>query len=523
MPWFQAPQPLIPDLIARNGRWLANTPALIDGRIELTWAELDAATARAARGLAGLGIAPRDRVAVLMDSRFETAIAQFAILRAGAVAVPLNVSITDDTVARMCADAGCVAVVASDRHGARIETLRQSGAIRARVFIGCGPDSDSWIDLGRLMAEGDACAPAVAIAPDDECNIIYSSGTTAVPKGIVHTHACRMSWAYDAALALRYRAAGRTLLSLGMFSNITWVTMLATVLVGGTMVILRAFAPREALACIEQQRITHAAFVPLQLERLLAFPEHRAFSARSLEAVMCVGSPLAPHVKLGFAREFGCPLMEIYGLTEGLITVHQPEEIERKVQSVGKPVFGADIRILGEDDREVAPGETGEIVGRGRLIMAGYHGLESANREACWVDGDGRQWLRTGDLGRLDEEGYLYIVDRKKDMIISGGQNVYPTDIEMIMQTHPAVAEVAVFGVPSERWGETPLAAVVLRTGHSAETAELMEWTNARLGKQQRISGIVWRESLPRNPNGKVLKRELRREYSGFSAKGGAS
>jgi acyl-CoA synthetase (AMP-forming)/AMP-acid ligase II len=514
MAWFQAPAPLLPDLITQNGRWLSDRPALIDGAVTLTWQEFAASTARVANGLLGLGVGSGERVAVLMDSRVETVLTLCGIVRAGAVAVPLNVSVNDAAVAGMCADAACVGVFASGYHCARIDALRSSGAIRVRHFIGCDPPSEGWRDFHAFIAEQNTTAPAVRITPDDECNLIYSSGTTALPKGIVHTHACRMHWAYDAALALRYRDGCRTLFTLGLFSNISWVTMLSTILVGGTLALLRTFSPHEALAIIETDRITHGAFVPVQLERLLACPERRAFRTDSLETLMCCGSPLRPELKRGFAREFNCQLIELYGLTEGLMTILQPEDLERKILSVGKPVLGADIRILGEDDREVAPGETGEIVGCGRLVMAGYHASDAANRAATWVDSSGAQWLRTGDLGRIDAEGFLYIVDRKKDMILSGGQNIYPIDLESVMREHPAIAEVAVIGVASERWGETPLAVVVLNPGHTVGAAELMEWTNVRVGKQQRVSGVVWRESLPRNPNGKVLKRELRREYT---------
>jgi acyl-CoA synthetase (AMP-forming)/AMP-acid ligase II len=327
-----------------------------------------------------------------------------------------------------------------------------------------------------------------------------------------------MHWAYDCALALRYRGGCRTLLTLGLFSNISWVTMITTILVGGTLVLLRAFSARAALDVIELERITHGAFVPVQLERLLAYPERATFRTTSLETLMCCGSTLAADVKLGFAREFDCELIELYGLTEGVFTILEPEELERKVHSVGKPVLGAEIRLIGEDDQEAAPGEIGEIVGRGRLVMAGYHARDDANEEATWIDSAGVQWLRTGDLGRFDAEGFLYIVDRKKDMIISGGQNIYPTDIESVVRAHPMVAEVAVIGIASARWGETPLAVVVLQAGQSMPVAELLEWTNAAVGKQQRLSAVVLRESLPRNPNGKVLKRELRREYSSNAA-----
>jgi acyl-CoA synthetase (AMP-forming)/AMP-acid ligase II len=514
MSWFEAPAPLVPDLIAQNGRWLAERPALTDGAAVITWREFAAATARVANGLAALGVKPRERVAVLMDTRLETVIALFGIVRAGAVAVPLNVSINDAAIATMCADADCVAVFASGPHCARIDALRAAGALGAGLFIACEWRGEGWREFDAFIDAQSAAPPAAAIAPDDECNLIYSSGTTALPKGIIHTHACRMHWAYDAALALRYRNGCRTLFTLGLFSNISWVSMLSTILVGGTLVLLRAFGPREALALIEVERITHGGFVPLQLERLLGYPERGGFRVDSLETLMCCGSPLRAEVKRAFAHEFNCQLIELYGLTEGVFTILEPEDFERKIQSVGKPVLGSDIRILDENDRDVAPGETGEIVGRGRLVMAGYHARDEANREATWLDATGAQWLRTGDLGRLDAEKFLYIVDRKKDMILSGGQNIYPIDIESAILDHPAVAEAAVIGIPSERWGETPLAVVVLHPGCTLAAAELLEWTNGRVGKQQRISGVVWRESLPRNPNGKVLKRELRREYA---------
>jgi acyl-CoA synthetase (AMP-forming)/AMP-acid ligase II len=517
VPWFQEPRSLLPDLIAQNGRWLADRPALIAESGRLSWREFADATARVANGLASLGVRPRDRVAVLMDSRQETVLALFGIVRAGAVAVPLNPSISDPAVAAMCADAGCVAVFASAHQCSRIDLLRATGVLAARHFIGCDAPPEGWQDFNAYCAAQSAHAPDLPIAPSHECNLIYSSGTTASPKGIIHTHACRMHWAYDAALALRYRNGCRTLISLGLFSNITWVSMLATMLVGGTLVLLRSFDAEQALSVMETERVTHGAFVPVQLERLLASPRRHAFRSDCLETLMCCGSTLRAELKLGFAREFDCNLIELYGLTEGLMTILEPEDLESKVLSVGKPVLGADIRILGEDDREVEPGASGEIVGRGRLVMSGYHARDDANREATWVDPSGRQWLRTGDIGRIDEDGFLYLIDRKKDMILSGGQNIYPADIEAVIQAHPALADVAVIGIASERWGETPLAVVVLRPGHNLHTTELLEWTNARVGKQQRISGAVWRDSLPRNANGKVLKRELRREYASFN------
>jgi acyl-CoA synthetase (AMP-forming)/AMP-acid ligase II len=231
---------------------------------------------------------------------------------------------------------------------------------------------------------------------------------------------------------------------------------------------------------------------------------------------MCCGSPLPIDVKREFPRRFDCRLIELYGLTEGLCTVLAPEDFERKTESVGKPFLGTDLRIIGDDDREVPQGETGEIVGWGPLLMSGYHGNDVANGEATWTDAKHRRWLRTGDLGRLDADGFLYIVDRKKDMILSGAQNVYPADIEAVMRAHPGVADVAVVGVRSRRWGETPVAVVVPAPDAAVAEQSLVEWTNARVGRQQRIRGVVFRADLPRNANGKILKRELRNELAGL-------
>jgi acyl-CoA synthetase (AMP-forming)/AMP-acid ligase II len=512
MAWFQAPVPLLADLIVRNGRWLANRTALVDEGCRLTWREFDEATARVAHGLAALGVRQRERIAVLMDSRFETALVLFGIVRAGAVAVPLNVSVADAAVAGMCADAECSVVFASGSHCGRIDAMRAGGTLRCRHVIGCDAPAAGWIEFKDFVAGQPGTDPGVAIAADDVCNIIYSSGTTALPKGIVHTHACRMAWAYDCAIALQYRSDCRTLCSLGLFSNISWVSMLATTLVGGTIVLQRHFNARATLALIESERITHGAFVPVQLERLLNEPQRDRQRTDSLQALMCCGSPLAPDIKRGFVKAFHCHLIELYGLTEGVFTILAPEDFEQKLLSVGKPVLGSDIRILGEDDREVAPGEPGEIVGYSRVVMAGYLQREEDNLAATWIDEKGRQWLRTGDLGRLDSDGFLYIVDRKKDMILSGGQNIYPADIEVVMREHPAVADVAVVGVPSSQWGETPVAVVVPSHGQSLDATALREWTNARVGKQQRLHAVVARAELPRNPNGKILKRDLRRE-----------
>ncbi len=532
---YTVPERLIPDLIAQHGAWFGERPAVIEGERSLDWRGFDAATNRVGNALLGAGLVSGERVAVLAGNSIEMLLVLFGCGKAGISVVPLNVSISDAAVAGMLADCGARAIVASGAHVARIDALLAAGRLPATLLCiaigtpeaGCSARAAAgaraapgppWQDFDAFQARGAALRPPVGVSGASECNIIYSSGTTALPKGIVHSQLCRAYWAVDMALALRYHSGAVTLCSLGLYSNITWVSMLATLWVGGTLVIMPAFSAAGMVGHIERYRITHGSFAPVQLQRLLELPELARHDFGSLQAIMCCGSPLTPAVKRGTRDALGCQLIELYGLTEGIITTLAPEDFDRRLASVGKPVPGQELALLGEDGRLAPPGEAGEIIGCGRMIMEGYLNRPEATAEATWTGPDGRRWLRTGDIGRLDADGFLYIVDRRKDMILSGGQNIYPADIEIVLREHADVADVAVIGVPSARWGETPLAVVVPRAGAQPEPEALIAWTNARVGRQQRISGVVLRDELPRNPNGKVLKRELRAQLLGTSA-----
>ncbi len=516
MAWFSPKPLLVPDIIGQNVRYLGAKTAVVDGERSVTWSGFGDGTARIANACIDAGLEKGDRVVVLMKNSYEMAEAMFGVIRAGLVAVPLNVSITDAAIAGMIRNSGARAVIASDEHIGRVESLRDdvAEAIGER-FIGLDAQvGGGWIDYAAFRDAASAELPAIDIGPDDECNIIYSSGTTGLPKGIVHDHACREAWGSDMAVALRYHSGARTLVNLGLFSNISWVAMLATFFAGGTLVIERRFTPETCLATIERERVTHTAMVPLQYQRLVESPALGEFDLSSLDAYMCCGSPLAPSIKRAIMERMPGEFIELYGLTEGLVTILSPEDMADKIDSVGRPCPGQDIVILDNDDNVLPAGKAGEIVGHCRFLMAGYHGNDEANAEATWEHPSGRRWLRTGDIGRFDEDGFLYLVDRKKDMIISGGQNIYPADIEAVMVEHPAVSEIAVIGVASSRWGETPLAVVVRSPSAGIDADELTAWANARLGKQQRIVATEFVDELPRNPNGKILKRELRTAYA---------
>jgi acyl-CoA synthetase (AMP-forming)/AMP-acid ligase II len=507
-----APAPLMPDVLRLNGRWRAGEPAVRCADAVLDWAAFDAATERVANALLALGLRPGDAVGIVMNNGIPMVEAIFGAMKAGVCVVPLNLSVSDEAALGMLLDAAVRAVIATRAQRTRLDAMRpRLPGVVADGWI-CVGGGAGWADFARWRdaASGERCA--IEPRPDDPCNIIYSSGTTALPKGIVHSHRRRIEWAYDCGVALRYHSGAVTICPVGLFSNISWLAMLCTFLAGGSIVVMEHFDAAEFLRLVQRHCCTHVAMVPLQFQLVLEHPDFPRGGLVPMQMACTVGSPTLPAMKLRLAREFGCALIELYGLTEGIITTLDPEDLEAHPASVGRPVPGTDLKIIDDDGRELPVGEAGEIVGWSRFVMSGYHNRPEATAEASWRDAAGRPWLRTGDIGRLDADGFLYLLDRKKDMILSGGQNIYPADIEAVLKTHEAVFDCAVIGIPHEKWGETPLGLVVRRDGHEAIAAEsLREWANAQLGKQQRLSRVEFVADLPRNPNGKLLKRELRR------------
>jgi acyl-CoA synthetase (AMP-forming)/AMP-acid ligase II len=356
----------------------------------------------------------------------------------------------------------------------------------------------------------------VAIAPGDAFNIIYSSGTTGTPKGIVQSHAMR--WAHIA----RNSAAGFdtavTMIATPLYSNTTLVSVLPTLGWGGSVVLMGKFDARGYLTLAERTRATHTMLVPVQYQRIMALPDFDAFDLSAFRFKTSTSAPFSAALKADVVARWPGLLVEFYGMTEGgascaLNATAHPT----KLHSVGHPMPGHEIRLIDDDGVEVPPGEMGEVVGRSPAMMNGYHGRSDATRDAEWHDVDGNRYIRHGDVGRFDEDGFLILMDRKKDLIISGGFNIYPSDLEAVLGQHPDVADCAVIGMPSESWGEMPVAIIVPRSP-AANPADIMAWTNAQLGKTQRLSGIHSVSELSRSAIGKVLKRELRDSLTGTAA-----
>ncbi|MBL8628315.1 MAG: acyl--CoA ligase [Rhodospirillaceae bacterium] len=508
---FAAARPFFPDYIALNAKWHGAKPAFICNDEILTWAQFYARMNQVARALAASGVRQRDTVGIVMDNSLPMAEVIWGIIAAGAVAVPLNTSVGDDGMLAMLTDAKVTAVVASGGYVLRIERIRaQLPGLKLCVAIDA--QHDGWAAYSPWRDAQKSDDLEVVIASTDMCNIIYSSGTTGLPKGIVHTHQRRLDWAYDLAVALRYHVGSVFLVSIGMYSNIVWAGMLCTLIAGGTIVIMPKFDATQALGLMARYRVTNTAMVPLQY-RLMLDVDDGVVDVSAAQALMSAGSPLWEDLKRDLLARFGATIIELYGLTEGLITTLAPEDAARKPASVGKPLLGTDIRIVDDAGCDVSVGEAGEIIGYGRFVMDEYLNRPEATSDVLMTDARGRPWLKTGDLGKLDDEGYLYIVGRKKDLILSGGQNIYPADIEAVAIKHPDVADVAVIAIPHEKWGETPLALIVPKMGAAADSDDLRSWINARVGKQQRVHAVELRTDLPRNPNGKLLKKELRAPY----------
>lgn len=497
-----------------NARWLADKPAVIAPDCSLSWRGLNRAADQFANGLLSAGCVKGDRVGVVMNNSAATLYAILGTIKAGGVVAPLNTQITDNALLSMLTDAGVKAVTASGAHAGRLSALPD--AARLLLLEDGEPGAAStpgWTPLAQWM-EAQSDAPCeVDIGRDDICNIIYSSGTTGRPKGITHPHGVRLDWAHDLAHALRYDSGARTLIVTGLYSNISWVGVLCTLLLGGTLIIRNGFDAGDVLETIQRERISHVSMVPVQYQRILEHHEFAVSDTSSMRAMMSCGSALPLRIKAQLFDRFSCGVIELYGSTEGAVTTLAPEDAAGRVASVGKPLPGEDLMIMDESGVLAEPGAPGEVLTLSRFVMAGYWNAHEETEKAFWIDTDGRRWLRTGDIGRLDEEGFLYITDRKKDVIISGGQNIYPADLEAVLLQHDAIRDCAVFGVPSERWGETPLALLVVSATAEIDDQALLEWANARLGKQQRIHAIERREALPRNANGKLLKRELRAPY----------
>lgn len=483
--------------MVENAEKFAEKPCVIDERETLSWAEFGDLVARVAGRLQAMGIGPGHMVASLSENSAVNVVLYAGVVYAGACMVPLPFSATEASLIKEREDCGATLLFTSAQFRATAEKLGASELVDLE-------------DLRAWIGDAPAISP-VAVSDDDLFDMIYSSGTTGSPKGIVHDHRFR-SRQFSRTTSYGLEETGVLMMSTPLYSNTTLVAALACLVRGATLVSMERFNTIRFLELSQAHRATHAMLVPVQYMRLMDEPRFDEFDLSAYVCKMSTSAPLPGVVIAQVMRRWPGNIMEFYGMTEGgPATVLDCAAHPDKWDTVGQPQPGADMRVIDEDGQELPYGSYGEVVGRSGSMMPSYHNNPEKTREATWVSAEGDHFVRTGDMGRFDEDGFLHLLDRKKDMIISGGFNIYAADLEAVLRKHPDVADVAVIAVPSRQWGETPLGLVVPKPGADAEA--IRDWTNAQLGKTQRLSAIEFRDDLPRSEIGKILKRELREPY----------
>jgi long-chain acyl-CoA synthetase len=466
--------------------------------VEVSYGQLDQASARVAGLLAAKRVTAGERVGVMLPNVPYFAVCYYGVLRAGAVVVPLNVLLKRREVAFHLEDSGAKLLLAWEGFAEEATAgARQAGIECALVRPG---------EFENVLAVAEPTTEVRDADPDDTAVILYTSGTTGTPKGAELTHANLKRNCEIARGLFDLGAEAVTLGALPLFHSFGQTCSLnATIAAGGTLTLIPRFDPGKALEIIERDRVNVFNGVPTMYGAMLHHPERENFDTSTLQMCGSGGSAMPVELLRGFEQAFGCTVLEGYGLSEtSPVASFNHRDRERKPGSIGTPVAGVEMKVVDDAGQELPQGEVGEIVIRGHNVMKGYWNRPDATAETI-VDG----WLRTGDMAKVDEDGYFFIVDRKKDMIIRGGLNVYPREIEEVLYEHPAVREAAVVGVPHDELGEEVAAAVALKPGAEATPEELREFVKEQLAAYKYPRQVWLVDELPKGPTGKILKRRI--------------
>lgn len=489
------------DLIAYHAKHQPSKIALIDGKATIDYSELNKRIIKFSEFLVTKGLHPQDCIAICASTSIEYVIAFLGALKIGIVVAPLAPSSSPNSLEAMVKNSESKLFFYDSDTSLLLQSIKLPLDVKA-------------INLAQLSEFAEQFSSektqTVKIKPNWAFNIIYSSGTTGEPKGIVQPHSMR--WAHvQRGLDSGYSTSSVVMISTPLYSNTTLVSFFPGIALGGTLVLIKKFNALEFLKLAEEHRATHAMLVPVQYQRIMALDRFDEFDLSSFQNKFCTSAPFRASLKADILKRWPGGLTEYYGMTEGGGTVILNAHLNpNKLDTVGQPAATSDIRLIDENGVEVQVGEIGEVVGRSPAMMKEYFKDPVKTRDAEWFSPEGLRFIRTGDIGRFDADGFLSLMDRKKDMIISGGFNIYPSDLESIINSHPLVLESAVIGVPSDQWGETPVAYVVLKSQDLTLNPDVIKgWVNEQVGKIQRLSDVRLITEIPRSHIGKILKREL--------------
>jgi long-chain acyl-CoA synthetase len=495
-------------LLPRHARFRAEHCALVMAERQWNFTELAADVNKLANALLNIGLKKGDTLVTVLSNRHELVLAYWAAAQAGFVMVPASPMLQASGLETLLCDCDAAVVIGEAGFVPIFDAIRANvpGVPKNRWIITGGEAPGGYVAYEKFLENASSAAPpAVVNKGDDIYNIMYSSGTTGSPKGIILTHAIRASYCTVLGSAFRMTPERIVLHAGSIVFNGAMLDFMPWMYFGCTYILHETFDAGRVIADIERHGVTHIVMVPAQFIALLNHPDYHPERFRSLEMILNVGAPLLLEYKKRLNEELPGRFYELYGLTEGFMTILDKHDAIRKEGSVGCPHPFYEMKILDEDGVELPPGEVGEICGRGPMLTPGYYKRDDLTKVAI-RDG----WMHTGDAGYVDEDGYLFLVDRIKDMIITGGVNVYPHDIEEVIIQHGGVREVAVIGVPDEKWGEVPVAAIIPEPGVAIDMEQLITWTNERVGaKYQRVRDGFVLDEFPRNVAAKTLKREI--------------